>query len=86
MPSAGAILWAAIGGMILLMLAVIGYLIDKGGQVVQKGFDELKAELKVIWDKVDRHQGMAEANGQRITAVEARCEERHANHRRDSDK
>lgn len=85
MPSADAILWAAIGGMILLMLGIIGYLIDKGGQVIQRGFDELKAELKTIWEKVDRHQDLAETNAQRITAMEARCDERHANHKRRDD-
>ena len=70
MPNADTILWSAIGGLILIMLGIIGYLIDNG-------FRGIKEQLKAIWDKVDAHQTQAEENAKQIAAIEARCEERH---------
>jgi zinc transporter ZupT len=49
MPTADAILWAAISGLILLMLAIIGYLLSTG-------FASIKAEFSKLWDKFDLYQ------------------------------
>ena len=74
MPSAETIIWAAIGGLILIMLAIIGYLIDKG-------FAGLKSQMEALWKKLDSHQTLAESNERKIAAIEARCEERHRGRR-----
>lgn len=78
MPTADAILWAAISGLILLMLAIIGYLLSTG-------FASIKAEFSKLWDKFDLYQKQGENNAREIAAMNARCEERHANHRRATD-
>lgn len=70
MPSAETIIWATIGGLILVMLSIIGYLIDRG-------FTGIKEQLRDIWEKVDASQTQAEENARQIAAIEARCEERH---------
>lgn len=75
MPSTEAIMWGGISGLILAMLAIIGYLISNG-------FDGLKEQLKMIWEKIDRHQSQAEANALAIAGIQARCKELHANHHR----
>ena len=78
MPEASTVLWTAISWLILLMLSIIGYLI-------KTGFDDLKEQLKTIWDKIDRHQTKAESNSREIAAIKARCNELHTNHQRSGD-
>lgn len=78
MPTAEAIIWAAIASLIVIMLGIIGYLISNG-------FTGLKAELQKLWDKIDAHQTQAEANKLEIAAMKARCDERHTNHKRADD-
>lgn len=70
MPSLGAIVWAAIAGVIILMLGVIGYLI-------KTGIDGIKEQLAKIWEKVDAHHAASEANRVAIAEINIRCEERH---------
>lgn len=78
MPSVAIIVWTGISGLIVLMLAVIGYLISSG-------FDGLKQQLKTIWDKMDLHQHQAEINARDIAVMKEGCRERHANHQRVGD-
>jgi hypothetical protein len=73
MPTDGAILWAAIAGLILVMLAIIGYLI-------KTGFEGIKGELRKIWEKVDGQQQAAAENALAICAINTRCKERHPDH------
>jgi hypothetical protein len=70
MPSSEVILWAGISSLILIMLAIIGYLISTG-------FESLKDQLKTLWDKIDLHQALAETNALKIVAIETRCRELH---------
>ena len=70
MPDTGTV-YAAIGGLIMVMLAIIGYLISTG-------FEGLKNQLKIIWEKIDAHQTAAESNRVAIAEINIRCEERHA--------
>lgn len=70
MPSAETIIWGTIGGLIILMLGIIGYLLDSG-------FRGVKEQLESIWEKINMHQAQAEENARRLAAMEARCEERH---------
>jgi len=70
MPTTGAIIWASISGLILLMLGIIGYLISTG-------FSGLRYELQKLWEKIDNHQTAAEKNALAIAEINARCDERH---------
>ena len=70
MPTTESILWAAIAGLIVLMLGIIGYLL-------KSGFDGIKAEFRLLWERLDKHQSLNEHNALRIAALESRCEERH---------
>ena len=70
MPGTETILWAAISGLIVLMLGVIGYLL-------KSGFDGIKAEFRLLWERLDKHQSINEQNALRIAAIESRCNERH---------
>lgn len=78
MPGTDAIMWAAISGVIVLMLGIIGYLLSTG-------FAGIKEELKKLWLKFDAYQMQGESNAREIAKMNARCEERHSNHRRESD-
>ena len=78
MPTVAAIVWTAIAGLIVLMLGIIGYLISSG-------FTGLKEQLRVLWDKIDKHQTQAEANAIAIAEINARCSLLHANHKRAED-
>lgn len=62
MPEIGAILWAAIAGLILMMLAIIGYLI-------KSGFEEIKSLIKELFEHRNDHES-------RIVKIETRCEDR----------
>jgi len=73
MPEIGAVVWAGIAGLILVMLTIIGYLI-------KTGFDGIMAELKTIWAKIEAHQVAATENALAIREINARCEERHKQH------
>ena len=70
MPEVGAIVWAAIGGLILVMLGIIGYL-------VKSGFEGIKAELLKIWDKLDNYHSATETVARELAELKARCDERH---------
>lgn len=70
MPGTETILWAAISGLIVLMLGIIGYLL-------KSGFDGIKAEFRLLWERLDKHQSINEQNALRIAAIESRCVERH---------
>lgn len=70
MPTTDVIVWAAIAGLIVLMLGIIGYLI-------RSGFEGIKAELQKLWDKLDNQQIAAVAAATQLASMEARCEERH---------
>lgn len=78
MPSTDAIMWAAIAGLILIMLGVIGFLLSTG-------FAGIKAELAKLWVKFDSYQIQSESNARDIARINERCQERHANHRRSDD-
>jgi predicted PurR-regulated permease PerM len=78
MPVAESVIWTGISALILIMLGIIGYLINSG-------FDSLKQQLQTLWDKLDKHQDLAEKNARDISELKARCEERHQNHARWSD-
>lgn len=78
MPTTDAIMWTAIPGLILVMLGVIGYLLSAG-------FSGIRAEFAKLWTKFDLYQTQGEANAREIAAINARCEERHANHKRTGD-
>ena len=78
MPTTDAIMWAAIAGIIVVMLGVIGYLLSTG-------FSGIRAEFDKLWTKFDLYQTQGEANAREIAAINARCEERHANHKRTGD-
>jgi len=82
MPNADTILWAGISGLILIMLGVIGYLIDNGFTSLK---EDLKEELKKLWEKIDLHQATAERNALDIIEIKTRCKELHRNHRRTDD-
>lgn len=67
MPSTDMIVWAAISGLIILMLGIIGYL-------VKSGFESIKTELSKIWDKLESNaQDNADIRVE-MAAVKARCE------------
>ena len=70
MPTADAIMWSAIAGLILIMLGIIASLLNRG-------FEGLKEQLKTLWDKLDQHQRLAELNSREIAEMQARCSERH---------
>jgi hypothetical protein len=81
MPSAQTVIWSAAVFLIVTMLGIIGYLI-KNGFISLKA--DLKAELRKLWEKLDKHQTLAEANAasiQEFKAVAAErtlaCAERH---------
>jgi hypothetical protein len=82
MPTTDAIIWAAIAGLIVVMLGIIGYLISTGFNDIKVG---IKEQFKTLWDKLDQHHAQGEANALEIAMIKSRCEERHANHRRESD-
>lgn len=82
MPTIGAIVWAAIAGLIVLMLGIIGYLIDKGFTSLKA---DIKEELKTLWLKLDTHQTQELANTLAIGKINERCAILHANHKRESD-
>lgn len=80
------------GSLIVILLGVIGYLVDRGFSGVEAGIKaemagikaDIKAEMKVLWEKFDKHQILAESNAQAIFAHSAvdeekrrACEERH---------
>jgi len=80
MPSTDAIIWSAIAGLIVLMLGIIGFLISNG-------FNGLRAELQKLWEKLDLHQSLGEANKLALAEMKARCDERHGHsHAREHDK
>lgn len=79
MPSTEAILWTGIASLILMMLAIIGYLLSTG-------FASIREQFSKLWAKFDAYQMQGEANAQAIAAINARCDERHANHKRVTDK
>lgn len=64
MPSTDAIVWTAISGIIVMMLGIIGFLISNG-------FSSLKEQLQTLWDKLDKHQTMAENNAAAIREHQA---------------
>lgn len=70
MPGTETILWAAISGLIVLMLGIIGYLL-------KSGFDGIKAEFRLLWERLDKHQSLNEQNALKIAEIESRCKERH---------
>lgn len=78
MPSTDAIMWAAIAGLIVAMLGVIGYLLSSG-------FSSIKEQFKTLWDKLDKHQTQADANAIAIASINTRCAILHANHQRATD-
>lgn len=78
MPTTDALMWAGISGLILVMLGIIGYLLSTG-------FAGIKAELVKLWLKFDSYQLAGETNARHIAEIKARCEERHANHKRATD-
>lgn len=73
MPTLGAIVWAAIAGVIVMMLGVIGYLI-------KTGFEGVKEQLKTIWEKIDADNKETKQNALDIREINTRCEERHKEH------
>jgi hypothetical protein len=74
MPSAELIIWTAISGLILIMLAIIGYLI-------KTGFESIKTELKTLWDKLDNDHTGVEVLKTEFREHKARCEERRTQRR-----
>ena len=78
MPTTDALMWSAIAGIIVVMLGIIGYLLSTG-------FAGIKAELVKLWLKFDSYQMQGETNARHIAEIKARCEERHANHKRSDD-
>lgn len=82
MPKADIAIWTTAVALIMIMLGIIGYLINKG-------FDGLKAsiekEFQVIWLKINEYQQTAIASAAKILAHEAAeverrksCDERYA--------
>jgi len=63
-------MYSGISGLIILMLAVIGWLI-------RTGFDGLRRELKAIWDKLEGHQKETAEVKVSMAEMRTRCEERH---------
>ena len=74
MPQADIVIWAVAVFLIVSMLGIIGYLIDSGFKSLK---EQIQAEIQKLWDKLDKHQELAEKNALEIAAVKARCEERH---------
>jgi len=81
MPASQVVIWAVAVFLIVSMLGIIGYLISNGFTSLKA---DLKAELQKLWEKLDKHQDLAENNagsirelrvisGERVTA----CGERH---------
>ena len=82
MPTTDAIMWVAIAGVIVVMLGIIGYLLSTGFEGMK---ESIKEEFAKLWSKFDSYQAQGEANAREIAAINARCEERHANHKRVED-
>ena len=78
MPTTDAIMWAAIAGVIVVMLGIIGYLLSTG-------FSGIRAEFAKLWTKFDTYQIQGETNAREIAAINARCEGRHSSHKRIDD-
>jgi hypothetical protein len=81
LPKADVVIWVTAVALIMIMLGVIGYLINKG-------FDGMKAsiekEFAVLWGKLNEYQKMAETSSANMLAhkeaeIERQkaCEERH---------
>lgn len=73
MPNASVVLWATAVGLIVLMLGIIGRLVDRGFTSVKA---DMKAEIKTLWEKLDKHQSLGEANASNLQELKARSDER----------
>lgn len=69
MPSTDMILWAGLSGLIVMMLAVIGYL-------VKTGFEGLRAELTKIWNKLETNYDEITNLRVEVEGIKSRCAER----------
>lgn len=81
MPDPNIVLWSTAVGLIVLMLGIIGYLVREGFTTLK---ETIMKELKVIWEKIDKHQLQAEQNAANIQESKAialerkeNCEARH---------
>jgi len=86
MPDSGAIIWTAIGGLIILLLAMIRY-------ALTKGIDNILAQLDKMWKYFDaniaEHAQLKAEHAElkvEVRELRASCNERHANHKKESDK
>ena len=70
MPTPDTILWTGISSLMLGMLSIIGW-------IVKTGFDGLRDQLKVIWERLESNRVKEEANAKAIAEIKAICAERH---------
>ena len=59
MPAANTILWTTAVSLIVGMMVIIGWIIDKGFYGLK---EDIKAELSKLWEKIDAHQTQAASN------------------------
>lgn len=77
MPSTGAILWAEIAGAFLVLLAIIGWMFNRGADTLKTGIEDLAAEVKGLRSDLGRyHDSEMETKGD-LKAHIQKCEERH---------
>ena len=73
MPDSSAVIWTTALALIVTMLAIIGYLINKG-------FDGMKASIEkqfeILWKKLNEYQKISEANTAEIQAHKEAGQER----------
>jgi len=72
MPTADAIIWAAIGGLIVVLLAMTRY-------TVAKGIENILDQLKKLWEKIETSDRDHSSVKTELREHKARCEERHRN-------
>ena len=73
MPTTGAIIWSAIGGLIVILLAMTRY-------TVAKGIDSILKQLDKLWAKIEASERDNSDVKTELREHKARCEERHREH------
>lgn len=70
MPTTSAIVWSAIGGLIVILLAMTRY-------TVAKGIDSILRQLDRLWEKMEASEKDNSDVKTELREHKARCEERH---------
>lgn len=70
MPTTAAIVWSAIGGLIVILLAMTRY-------TVAKGIDSILKQLDRLWEKMEANEKDSSDVKTELREHKARCDERH---------